>query len=91
MKRRLINSLIFILVLILVILIGLGIKSNSFGIESYLSLEKKSLEELEELGKIKKIIFLSYNLYFCMDYLDICATIASSSCFAASGFEPTAV
>ena len=60
MKRRLINSLIFILVLMLVILIGLGLKSNSFGIESYISLEKKSLEiskQIEELEKKSKESF----------------------------------
>lgn len=54
MKRRLINSLIFILVLMLVILFVLGLKSNSFGIESYLNLEKKALNISKQIKEVEE-------------------------------------
>lgn len=54
MKRRLINSLIFILILMVIILIILGLRSNSFGIESYISLEKKSAEISKQIADLEK-------------------------------------
>ena len=54
MKRRLINSLIFILILMVIILIVLGLRSNSFGIESYISLEKKSAEISKQIADLEK-------------------------------------